>query len=72
MVKPLERGDMRRELLKKELKIANNNVLTVMETRIMAFVRCDRRTANYIANEILDIDRDSESILRENEDIENE
>ena len=50
-------------LTKEELKNDNNNVMTVMENRIMSMVGCDRKTANLVANEVLDLDRDSELLL---------
>jgi hypothetical protein len=46
-----------------ELKAAHNNVMTIMESRIMAMVGCDRRTANLVANEVLSLDNDAEYIL---------
>ena len=50
-------------LTKEELKSANNNVMTIMENRIMEFFGCDRKMANFVANEILSLDRDSEWLL---------
>lgn len=54
-------------LTKEELQNANNNVMTIMENRIMSMVGCDRKTANLVANEILDLDRESELILNNNQ-----
>ena len=34
------------------------DIMTVMENRIMMLARCDRTTANLIANEVLDLERD--------------
>ena len=51
------------KLTKEEFKAANNNIMTVMENRIMMLARCDRTTANRIANEILDLERDSYRVL---------
>ncbi len=52
-----------REILKKELKENHNNVITVMENHIMQMIRCDRHTANLIANEVLELERQAEDIL---------
>ncbi len=52
-------------LTREELKGAHNNVMTVMENRIMMIERCDRKTANLIANEVLDLDREAERLLNE-------
>lgn len=57
-------------LTRKELKSVHNNVMTVMENRIMAMVGCDRKTANLVANEVLDLDREAEDILNDNESTE--
>lgn len=46
-----------------ELKSVHNNVMTIMENRIMKMAGCDRHTANLIANEVLELDRDSEILL---------
>ena len=54
-------------LTKEELKAAHNNIMTVMENHIMMLAHCDRRTANLIANEILDLDRDADRLLSEEE-----
>ena len=53
----MEEIDMKK-LTKEEFKAANNNIMTVMENRIMMLARCDRTTANRIANEVLDLERD--------------
>ena len=52
-------------LTKEELMNANNNVMTVMENRVMMFTGCNRATANLVANEILNIDTESENLLKE-------
>ena len=54
-------------LTREELKNVHNNVMTIMENRIMQMTNCDRATANLVANEILDLDRESEQLLN-NED----
>ena len=54
-------------LTREELKNAKNNVMTIMENRIMQMTNCDRTTANLIANEILDLDKESERLLNEND-----
>ena len=50
------------KLTKEEFKAANNNIMTVMENRIMMLVRCDRTTANLIANEVLDLERELKTL----------
>lgn len=55
-------------MTREELKKAHDNVMTIMENRIMQMCGCDRATANLIANEVLDLDRESELLL--NEDLE--
>lgn len=54
-------------LTMEELKTANNNVMIIMENRIMSFTGCNRQTANLVANEILDLDRDTDMLLNEKE-----
>ena len=39
--------------------------MTIMENRIMSLVSCDRKMANTIANEILNLDMESERLLSE-------
>lgn len=46
-----------------ELNFVNGNVMRIMENRVMSFTGCDKQTANLVANEILDLDRDSEKLL---------
>lgn len=55
------------KVTKQELKEANNNVISVIEDRIMALINCNRRTANLVANEVLEIDREAEWILSQSE-----
>ena len=57
-------------LTREELKAARNNVITVMENHIMSMARCDRTTANLIANEVLQLDRDAECLLNETNETE--
>lgn len=52
-------------LTREELKAAHNNIMTVMENHIMMLAHCDRRTANLVANEVLDLDRDVDRLLEE-------
>ena len=59
-------------LTREELKNAHNNVMTVMENHIMLMACCDRRTANLIANEVLQLDRDAERLLNDEEEEFNE
>ena len=54
-------------LTKEEFETAHHNITTVMENHIMMLARCDRRTANLIANEVLDLDRDADRLLSEEE-----
>ena len=60
----MEEIDMKK-LTKEEFKAANNNIMTVMENHIIMLARCDRTTANLIANEILDLERELK-ILKDN------
>ena len=52
-------------LTREELKANKNNVMTIMENRIMQITGCNRETANLAVNEILDLDRQSEELLAE-------
>ena len=54
-------------LTREELKAAHNNIMTVMENHIMMIARCDRTTANLVANEVLDLVRDADRLLNEEE-----
>ena len=56
----MEELDMK--LTKEEFKAANNNIMTVMENRIMMLAHCDRTTANLIANEVLDLERELKTL----------
>ena len=53
-------------LTREELKAVHNNIITIMENRVMQMTGCNRQTANLVANEILDLDRDAE-LLNEKE-----
>ena len=48
-----------------ELKENRNNVMAIMENRIIDMTKCDRKTANLIANEVLDLDREAEYLLKD-------
>lgn len=52
-------------LTKEELKNANNNVITIMENRVMQMTGCSRATANLVVNEILDLDEESLKLWEE-------
>ena len=52
-------------LTREEFKEARHNIMTVMENHIMLLARCDRKTANLVANEVLDLDRDADRLLSE-------
>lgn len=52
-------------LTREELNAAHNNIMTIMENRVMQMTGCNRRTANLVANEILDLDRDVDKLLNE-------
>ena len=54
-------------LTREKLKNAHNNVMTIMKNRIMQMTNCDRTTSNLVANEILDLDRESEQLLSNKE-----
>lgn len=52
-------------LTREELKVAHNNIMIIMENRVMQMTGCNRQTANLVANEILDLDRDADKLLNE-------
>lgn len=52
-------------LTREELNAAHNNIMTVMENRVMQMTGCNRQTANLVVNEILDLDRDADKLLNE-------
>ena len=54
-------------LTREELKVAHNNIITIMENRVMQMTGCNRQTANLVANEVLDLDRDADMLLNEKE-----
>ena len=55
-------------LTREEFKEARHNIMIVMENHIMLLAHCDRKTANLIANEVLDLDRDADRLLSEEND----
>ena len=63
-----EREEQKMRLTKEEFKAAHNNIMTDMENHIMMIAHCDRTTANLVANEVLDLDRDADRILEEEEE----
>ena len=54
-------------LTREKLKAVHNNIITIMENRVMQMTGCNRQTANLVANEILDLDRDADKLLNEKE-----
>lgn len=52
-------------LTKEQLKSANNNVMTIMENRVMQMTGCSRATANLVANEILDLNDEALKLWEE-------
>ena len=54
-------------LTREELKSVHNNIITIMENRVMQMTGCNRQTANLVANEALDLDRDADMLLNEKE-----
>lgn len=54
-------------LTREELKTVHNNIMTIMENRIIQMTGCNRQTANLVANEVLDLDRDADNLLNEKE-----
>lgn len=52
-------------LTREELSAAHNNIMTIMENRIIQMTGCNRKTANLVANEILDLDREADELLNE-------
>ena len=61
-------GGNEMSLTREELKSVHNNVMVIMEKRIMQMTGCDKKTANLVANEVLDLDRDAEKLLNEDEE----
>ena len=61
----LRKAKVIKMLTKEELNAAHNNIMTIMENRVMQMTGCNRRTANLVANEILDLDRDADKLLNE-------
>jgi len=55
-------------LTREELKSVHNNIMTIIESRIMSMIGCDRVTANLIANEVLNLDREAEFLLNNPEE----
>lgn len=51
-------------LTMEELKAVKNNIMTIMENRVMQMTGCNRQTANLVANEILDLDREADELLK--------
>ena len=54
-------------LTREELKAVHNNIITIMENRVMQMTGCNRQTANLVVNEVLDLDRDADILLNEKE-----
>lgn len=54
-------------LTREELKAAHNNIITIMENRVMQMTGCNRQTANLVVNEVLDLDKQADELLNENE-----
>lgn len=54
-------------LTREELKAAHNNIITIMENRVMQMTGCNRQTANLVVNEVLDLDKNADKLLNENE-----
>ena len=52
-------------LTREELKAAHNNIITIMENRVMQMTGCNRQTANLVTNEILDLDKKADELLNE-------
>lgn len=54
-------------LTREELKAVHNNIIVIMENRVMQMIGCNRQTANLVVNEVLDLDRTADRLLNENE-----
>ena len=54
-------------LTREELKASHNNIITIMENRVMQMTGCNRQTANLVVNEVLDLDKKADKLLNENE-----
>ena len=63
----LRKAKVIKMLTREELKAAHNNIITIMENRVMQMTGCNRQTANLVTNEILDLDRDANKLLNEKE-----
>ena len=63
----LRKAKVIKMLTREELKAVHNNIITIMENRVMQMTGCNRQTANLVANEILDLDRDADKLLNEKE-----
>ena len=50
-------------LTEEELKRHHNNVMTIMENRVISMTGCTRTIANLVANEILNLEDEAEKIL---------
>lgn len=54
-------------LTREELKAAHNNIIAIMENRVMQMTGCNRQTANLVVNEVLDLDKQADKLLNEKE-----
>ena len=54
-------------LTREELKAAHNNIIVIMENRVMQMTGCNRQTANLVVNEVLDLNKKADKLLNENE-----
>lgn len=54
-------------LTREELKAAHNNIIAIMENRVMQMTGCNRQTANLVVNEVLDLNKKADKLLKENE-----
>ena len=54
-------------LTREELKAAHNNIIAIMENRVMQMTGCNRQIANLVVNEVLDLDKQADKLLNENE-----
>lgn len=50
-------------LTREELKAAHNNIITIMENRVMQMTGCNRQTANLVVNEVLDLDKKADKFI---------
>ena len=54
-------------LTREKLKASHNNIITIMENRVMQMTGCNKQTANLVVNEVLDLDKKADKLLNDSE-----